>query len=168
MPVERHHRPFGHADSCGLKLEAAVTKTYTLGGGMKVANTVLKTLVQLGVPSGSMVVVTAPGRKSGQPRSTPVNRLIADGRRYLVAPYGPVGWVQNVRAAGGRAQLKYRGRTENVRLRELPPAEAAPLLKQYIAKNKITAPYFDAKPDDSVERFEAEAPRHPVFEILPG
>ena len=162
---------------------------------MKVANALLKTLVQLGVPSGSMAVVTAPGRQSGQPRSTPVNLLIEDGRRYLVAPYGVVGWVQNVRAAGGRAGLKHRGRTENVRLRELPPADAAPLLKQYIAKNKgaasaggssrsrapaapllkqyiaknkITVPYFDAKPDDPVERFVAEASNHPVFEILPG
>ncbi len=76
--------------------------------------------------------------------------------------------MQNVRAAGGRARLNHRGRTENVRLRELPPADAAPLLKQYVAKNKITVPYFDAKPDDPVERFEAEAARHPVFEILPG
>ena len=145
-----------------------MAKTYTLGGGMKVANAVLKTLVQLGVPSGSMAVLTAPGRRSGQPRSTPVNLLIEDRRRYLVAPYGAVGWVQNVRAAGGRAQLKHRGRTENVRLRELPPPEAAPRLKQYVAKNKITVPYFDAKPDDAVERFEAEGARHPVFEILPG
>ena len=145
-----------------------MAKTYTLGGGMKVANALLKTLVQLGVPSGSMAVVTAPGRRSGQPRSTPVNLLIEDGRRYLVAPYGVVGWVQNVRAAGGRARLKHRGRSENVRLRELPPADAAPLLKQYIAKNKITVPYFDAKPDDPVERFVAEASNHPVFEILPG
>ena len=145
-----------------------MAKTYTLGGGMKVANAVLKTLVQLGVPSGSMAVLTAPGRRSGQPRSTPVNLLIEDGRRYLVAPYGAVGWVQNARAAGGGAQLKHRGRTENVRLRELQPTEAAPLLKQYVAKNKITVPYFDAKPDDGVERFEAESARHPVFEILPG
>src|SRR5207253_9660463 len=98
---------------------------------MKVANALLKTLVQLRVPSGSMAVVTAPGRRSGQPRSTPVNLLIEDGRRYLVSPYGVVGWVQNVRAAGGRARPKHRGRTASVRLRALPPADAAPWLNHY-------------------------------------
>jgi hypothetical protein len=29
-------------------------------------------------------------------------------------------------------------------------------------------PYFDAKPGDPVERFAAEAGKHPVFEILPS
>jgi hypothetical protein len=97
-----------------------------------------------------------------------VSLLIKDGRRYLVAPFGEVGWVRNVRAAGGRAQLKYRGRSETLRLQEVPPADAAPLLKQYVAENRITVPYFDAKPDDPVERFAAEASKHPVFELLPG
>jgi hypothetical protein len=32
----------------------------------------------------------------------------------------------------------------------------------------VTAPYFDAKPGDPVERFAAEADKHPVFEILPS
>src|SRR5207245_8887542 len=104
-PLERHHGPSGHAGSCGPKLKTAVAKPYTLGGGMKVANAVLKTLVQLGVPSGSMAVLTAPARRGGHPRSTPVNLLIEDGRRHLVAPCGAVGWGQNVRAEGGRARL---------------------------------------------------------------
>jgi hypothetical protein len=32
----------------------------------------------------------------------------------------------------------------------------------------LTLPYFDAKLDDPVERFAAEADKYPVFEILPG
>ena len=47
-------------------------------------------------------------------------------------------------------------------------AAAAPLLKQYVQKYKIVAPYFEAKAGDPVERFAAEAAKHPVFEILPG
>ena len=145
-----------------------MAKTYSLSGGTKAFNAFLKTLIQLGVPSGSTVVLTVPGRRTQQPRSTPLNFLVEDGRRYLVAPYGEVGWVQNVRAADGRAQIRYRGRTENVRLQEVPAAAAAPLLKQYVEKYKIVAPYFDAKAGDPVERFAAEADKHPVFEILPG
>jgi hypothetical protein len=41
-----------------------------------------------------------------------------------MALYGEVAWVQNVRAAGGRARVKSRGREETVRLQEVKPAEA--------------------------------------------
>jgi hypothetical protein len=96
-----------------------------------------------------------------------VTLLTDGGRRYLVSPYGEVAWVQNVRAAV-RADLKYRGRVEMVRLSELKPAEAAPLLKKYREKYAVVAPFFDAKPGDPVERFASEADEHPVFEVLPA
>jgi len=145
----------------------AVAKTYSPTRTTKAFNAFAKTLVQLGIPTGSIAVLTAPGRRTGQPRSTPVNLHVENGRRYLVSPYGHVGWVQNVRKAGGRAHLKARGRNEHVRLQELPLAQSAPLLKYYAEHFKVTAPYFDAKPGDPVERFAAEGDKHPVFEILP-
>jgi len=145
-----------------------VAKTYALTGSTKAFNGFAKGLIRLGVPTGNIAMLTVPGRQSGQPRSTVVNLHVENGRRYLVSPYGHVGWVQNVRAAGGRARLKSRGRTEDVRLQELPPAEAAPFLKHYAEHFKVTAPYFDAKPGDPVERFGSEADKHPVFEVLPG
>jgi hypothetical protein len=85
-----------------------------------------------------------------------------------MAPYGEVAWVQNVRAAGGRARLKSRGREETVRLQEVTPAEAGPLLKKYVEANPRVQPFFDAKPGDPVERFAAEIHKHPVFEIVGG
>jgi hypothetical protein len=145
-----------------------VAKKYSLTGGIKAFNGFAKGLIRLGVPTGSIALLTAPGRRTGQPRSTPVNVHVEDGRRYLVAPYGDVGRVQNVRAVGGRARLKSRRRAEDVRLQELPPAQSAPILKYYLVNYKIVAPYFDAKPGDPVERFVAEADKHPVFEILPS
>ena len=61
-----------------------------------------------------------------------------------------------------------RGRhTETVLVRELPPAESAPVLKRYVAEVPITRPYFDARPDALLAAFVAEAPRHPVFLIEP-
>jgi deazaflavin-dependent oxidoreductase (nitroreductase family) len=148
-------------------LETAVAKKYRLTGGRKAFNAILTALIQLGIPTGSIVLLTVAGRRTGQPRSTPVTLLTASGRRYLVSPYGQVSWVQNVRASG-RADLKYRGRVETVRLSELKPAEAAPLVKTYREKYAVVAPFFDAKPGDPVERFAAEADKHPVFEILPA
>jgi hypothetical protein len=32
----------------------------------------------------------------------------------------------------------------------------------------ITRPYFDVRPESSLDDFAAEAPRHPVFELLAG
>jgi hypothetical protein len=93
--------------------------------------------------------------------------MIDDGKRWLVAPFGEVGWVQNVRSAG-RAQLRFRGHTEKVRLREATPAEAAPVLKQHVEQYPTVAPFFEAVAGDPVERFLAEAHQHPVFEVLPA
>ncbi len=42
------------------------------------------------------------------------------------------------------------------------------MLKTYLEKYGIVAPFFDAKKGDPVERFAAEASRHPVFEIVAG
>jgi deazaflavin-dependent oxidoreductase (nitroreductase family) len=145
-----------------------VAKKYTLTGSTKAFNGFAKGLIRLGVPTGNIALLTVPGRQTGQPRSTVLNLHVENGRRYLVSPYGHVGWVQNVRAAGGRARLKSRGQTQDVRLQELPLAQAAPFLKHYAEQFKVTAPYFDAKPGDPVERFVSEADKHPVFEILPS
>jgi deazaflavin-dependent oxidoreductase (nitroreductase family) len=145
-----------------------VAKRYALTGTTKAFNGLAKGLMRLGIPTGNVVLLTVPGRRTGQPRSTVLNLHVENGRRYLVSPYGQVGWVENVRAAGGKARLKFHGRMEDIRLQELPAAQAAPLLKYYAEKFKIVAPYFDAKPADPVERFAAEAGKHPAFEVLPG
>jgi hypothetical protein len=40
-----------------------------------------------------------------------------------------------------------------------------PVLQRYVRNVRVTVPFFDAKGDDSVERFIEEAPRHPVFKL---
>jgi len=40
------------------------------------------------------------------------------------------------------------------------------VLKVYVRRVPITAPYFDAKRSDPVEAFVAEAHRHPVFRLV--
>jgi hypothetical protein len=68
--------------------------------------------------------------------------------------------------AGGRAPLS-RGRgTEAVTIVELGPADSAPGLKRYVTEVPITWLFFDARPDVSLEVFQAEAPRHPLFRIV--
>jgi len=68
-----------------------VAKKYRLTGGIKASNALLKGVIRLGVPTGPLVLLTVAGRRTGQPRSTPLNLHVDDGRRYLVSPYGDVG-----------------------------------------------------------------------------
>ena len=48
---------------------------------------------------GSRALVVR-GRSSGEWRTTPVNSLELDGRRYLVSARGEGQWVRNLRAVG--------------------------------------------------------------------
>ncbi|MFI1993748.1 nitroreductase family deazaflavin-dependent oxidoreductase [Actinoplanes sp. NPDC020271] len=109
-------------------------------------------------------LLTTRGRRTGQPRTTPVTVVERDGRRYLVAPYGPVSWVLNARAAG-HVTLRRRGRRADYQVREVDADEAGPVLKQYIGIARPTRPYFRAAPDAPVTQFVAEAKNHPVFEL---
>jgi hypothetical protein len=85
--------------------------------------------------------------------------------RCLVAPYGELAWIRNASAAS-QVTLSRGRRSETVAMVELGPAEAAPVLKQYVTEVPITRPFFDAIPDALLEAFVAEAHRHPVFRIL--
>ena len=52
-------------------------------------------------------------------------------------------------------------------IRQLPPAQAGPILQRYIRIAPATRPYFQAGKDSPVGDFIAEAHRHPVFELTP-
>ena len=143
-----------------------MAKSYRLTPLRRVANVVMRLLLPLGLAPRTTMLLTVPGRRSGTPRSTPVTLVEEDGHRWLVAPYGTVGWVHNARAAG-QVELS-RGRySETVRLKELAPEAAAPVLKAYVERVPITRPYFDVTPDAPFAAFAAEAPKHPVFQVAP-
>ena len=131
----------------------------------RVGDAVTRPLVRLGVVPWTYLL-TARGRRTGLPRTVPVTVLEQDGRRFLVAPYGPVSWVLNARAAG-RVTLERAGRRVEYTVREVPPVEAGPVLRRYVARARVTRPYFRAAPHAPVEAFVAEADRHPVFELIP-
>ena len=143
-----------------------MAKSYRLTPPRRVANVLMRLLLRLGLAPRTTVLLTVPGRRSGRPRSTPVTLVEEDGHRWLVAPYGPVGWVHNARAAG-QVELSRGRHSETVRLKELAAEAAAPILKAYLERVPITRPYFDVTPDAPLAAFAAEAPRHPVFQVVP-
>ena len=83
---------------------------------------VLEFLLAHGVPLGPNALVTIRGRKSGQPRTTPIAIIEISGRRWVWAPWGEVNWVRNMRAAG-HATIRKRHKTEEVTATELDPAQ---------------------------------------------
>ena len=138
---------------------------YRFGLARRAVNALVRMLLPLGLGPRSTYLLTVAGRRSGRPHSTPVTLVEEGGRRWLVAPYGEVAWVRNLRAAG-KATLSRGGRIEAVAVREIKPEEAAPVLKLYVTRVAITRPYFDVRPDSDLDAFRAEAPRHPVFAIV--
>jgi len=112
-------------------------------------------------------LITVPGRRTGRPYTTPVSLVEDEGSRWLVAPYGEVGWVRNLRASG-LLTLTRGERSEDLRAAELEPGEAGPVLRRYLAANRMIKRYFDARADSPDEALEAEAARHPVFRLSPA
>ena len=140
-------------------------KEYKPGRWHRLENAVMSGLVRAGLVPSSYLLTTK-GRKSGQMRSNPVTIVEYAGRRWLVAPYGPVSWVHNARAAG-RVSVSRRLATRHYAIREASAAEAGQVLQRYVAVATATRDYFRANKDAPVEEFVAEADRHPVFELIP-
>ena len=143
-----------------------MSKTLHLNFADRMGDALITTLLRAGVNMGTTSLLTVRGRKSGQPHTVPVVLVEQDGQRWLVAPYGVVQWVRNIRAAG-TATLTRGRRSEAISVTELPAQEAAPVLKQYLLQVRVVRPYFDVTKDSPLEAFEREAPRHPVFQITP-
>ena len=95
-------------------------------------NRISRLLFAAGVPMGPNVLITVRGRKSGQPRTTPVTLIENAGRRGLIAPFGEVNWVRNLRAAG-RATITAGQRKEEVTATELGPLEAVEFIRDVLA-----------------------------------
>lgn len=122
---------------------------------------------RLGISIRGSAVLTVAGRKSGLPRSTPLNVLHLDGSRYLVAPRGETEWARNLRAAG-RAQLRTGRRAEEISARELADDEKVPLLRAYLSRWKVETGIFfgGIAPDAPEQAWREVAGRHPVFVVV--
>ena len=131
-----------------------------------VFNRVVAAFTSLGVSVWGSRVLEVRGRKSGEPRRTPVNLLTLGDRRFLVAPRGHTQWVRNLRVAGNGDLLLGR-RREHFVAREIPDADKEPILRAYLARWKWEVGQFfggvDAgSPAEDVRRI---APDHPIFEV---
>ncbi|MGH2580286.1 MAG: nitroreductase family deazaflavin-dependent oxidoreductase [Actinomycetota bacterium] len=140
-----------------------MAKTFKVGLVTRLANLPFKIMTRLGLGLDDRHLLSV--RESGKVHSVPVDVMRTGDRRWLVAPYGVVGWVRNARAAG-EVSLARGGRRETVRIEELGPEESVAVLRKYLEEVPVTRPYFDVTPDSSNEAFAVEARKHPVFRII--
>lgn len=105
------------------------------------------------------------GRRSGRVISFPVAVAGFEGERYLVSMLGAnVNWVQNLKAARGRAVLRH-GRRESVCLEEVEPGARAPILRRYLQVAPGARPHIPVDPAAPLSEFARIAPNYPVFRI---
>jgi deazaflavin-dependent oxidoreductase (nitroreductase family) len=131
-----------------------------------VFNRVVAALTRLGISVWGSRVLEVRGRKTGEPRRTPVNLLTLDGSRYLVAPRGHTQWVRNLRIAG-EGELLLGRRRERFVGAELADSDKEPILRAYLKRWKWEVGQFFGGVDaeSSSEELRRIAPDHPIFRV---
>ncbi|MDP2673817.1 MAG: nitroreductase/quinone reductase family protein [Dehalococcoidia bacterium] len=131
-------------------------------------NGALVWLASLGLTPSRMITLEVKGRRSGETRSTVMNIVEYEGENYVVSPRGESEWVRNLRAAGGEATIRHRGR-RSVQLEEVPAEQRAPVLKKYLGENAMsTKQHFGIDPKAGIAEFAAIAERYPAFRVIEG
>jgi hypothetical protein len=152
-------------------------KPYRVGIFVRFNNAVMRSLVRAGVRMGTFAVLTVPGRRTGRGVHVPLVVFPYRGDRYLIASYGVVNWVRNLRAAGGRAELRRGRTTEKITAIELPAEQAGPILRfslqtgppgiprpiVAVFRRFFVLPYLDVDLKSSNDDFVRSARNHPVF-----
>lgn len=135
------------------------------------ANVVVKLFTRLGLKTGPVNVITVAGRKTGQPRSTPVTPWVVDGKRYVVAGIGTSDWARNARAAG-QGTLTSGRTTATVRLTEVTdPALKERVVTSFGTENRAGGSFLrqiGAAQDRTPKGIAAATPHVAVFEVTPA
>ena len=119
----------------------------------------------LGLLPGLLLTLETNDRSSDRVNSTILVVATYQGQRYLVSMLGDGSeWVQNVRAAGGKASIK-RGRAQPVQLTEIPPHERASILKEWAQVATSGRQHLSVSHDAPISAFEEIAGEYPVFRI---
>ncbi len=131
-----------------------------------VFNPAVALLTRAGVSVAGSRVLEVRGRKTGEPRRTPVNLLTVDGSRYLVAPRGHTQWVRNLRARG-EGRLLVGRRAESFSADEVPDEDKPAILRPYLERWKweVGAFFGGVGPESSDDELRRIGPDHPVFRL---
>ena len=132
-------------------------------------------LLRLGIPItilGPMKLLTVRGRKTGTPRTVPVDLYEYAGQRFLIATHGEGNWVYNLRAAG-EGSLSLGRSHQTFTALELSPEDAGPVIKEVLGSLLVSQGirgtalrwHFGVTADSSLNDFMNAARSHPVFQL---
>ena len=132
-------------------------------------NPLVRELARRGVGLAGARELRVVGRRSGAVRTTVVNLLEVDGRRYLVSPRGTTDWVKNLRAAGV-GELRVGRKVERFWGEELADDAKAPVLREYLRRwGWEVGRFFEGVgKDPSEEQLAKIATGFPVFAVVPA
>jgi deazaflavin-dependent oxidoreductase (nitroreductase family) len=133
-------------------------------------NVFARPLLKAGISLGPDVLLTVRGRRTGQPRTTPVTLCEYAGRRGVISPFGQVNWVKNLRATG-RATIHVGRRHEQVTAVELDLEAAAVFIRDVIApiarQSRLGGWFVRVVDRIDIEHPVEAAVGRPVFEFVP-
>ncbi len=138
----------------------------------------IKMLLHLGVRLtifGPMLLLTVRGRKTGKPRTLPVDLHEHEGRRFLIATHGVGSWVYNLRAVGGGV-LSLGWSRQAFTAVELAPEAGGPVIKEVFGpllalrgkRGPLLRQNLGVSADASLNDYINAARSHPVFELAPA
>jgi deazaflavin-dependent oxidoreductase (nitroreductase family) len=138
---------------------------------LPVENAIMKFFLRLGVRPGPVRLLTVVGRKSGEPRSTPVTPWTVDGHQYVIAGLTDSHWARNARAAGV-GQLGSGRRVARVRLSEVTDAATKQrVVTSFGTENRMGGSFLvqiGVAPDRTPAGIAAASAGVAVFEVTPG
>ncbi len=140
-----------------------------LPGWVQPMSQVIIGLQNLGIALFSFHVISIPGRRSGQLRTTVVSPFTVGGHRYLLS-FGQLDWARNARAAGWGFLSRGRRQTK-VALIEITAPESASIVGEFPRQIPAGVQFFvrtglvDApgRPD----QFAAASERLALFRVDP-
>ena len=132
-------------------------------------NPIARRVLRTGALLGPNALITIRGRKSGEPRTTPVALVEIDGRRWVIGTFGDTNWVRNLRAAG-EATVTVGRRLEDVKASELVGEARVSffrdVLTPYVKRLRIGTLLLSVLgARDIVDDPAAAAEKRPVFEL---
>jgi deazaflavin-dependent oxidoreductase (nitroreductase family) len=137
---------------------------------LKPMNKVMMAMQKAGIVAGPVRVLTVPGRKSGEPRSTPATPFTLHAGLYVVGGYPNADWVRNARAAGTGTVTRGR-KSQRVNFVELTAEQARPVLRAFPDEVPTGVGFFKRSglvKQGTGDEFEALAGRCAVFRLEPN
>ena len=113
---------------------------YRLASGTAkyLVNPIVRGLFRLGLPAPGTAILETIGRKSGQPRRTPVTNGLSDGTFWIVAEHGRrASYVRNIEA-NPRVRLRIGRRWRTGTARVVPDDDPRERLRYISSRHPIT------------------------------